>query len=54
MLPDSQDRPKPQDQVEATRRTLRQMNERAGHGGPQATAAVEAADAIIDATAGRK
>jgi hypothetical protein len=43
----------PEDQVTATRTVLRVMNAAAGHGGPNATAAIEAADKIIDATAGK-
>jgi len=45
---------KSRDQVEATRRKLREMNEQAGHGGPQATAAIEAANDEIDRQTGRK
>jgi hypothetical protein len=46
--------PSPKDQVAATRALLRAMMAAAGHGGPNATAAAEAANVEIDKQTGRK
>jgi len=44
----------PADQRDATRGVLRAMNAAAGHGGPMATAAIEAANDEIDRQTGRR